>query len=372
MTGRYLPHDNLAGPPIRFSKAVEAGAAGRRRFDGVIKFRLAHSEGRSYLTPEVLIGVGGTRFFFPSMFGPPRFGFNVEEGLHVVIFDFDTGTPVAAELSRIVVQVRSDARLFAYADGAQLYRCTFEGPRHIARVASGLCTQTGAGDYRLRLYHHTTPEAAAGIAESATLRSSSWNLAGTRQLENVSYAYLTTLPEVSSEADLHRIAMASNGRLTLQTTSDRALEEVLSLQVYRGDTTGRTVALPFDVPLELLAPPHLLLHPLTRREAAYYEVVGPEICRIGLRPARGLALADGAVSAAEDDLKTFDYLVLGDASSVEGLAAPYDEEETRDVAHLERLGEQSAFDYWQANANQDLITGRVFEPRRLQPDPGAG
>ena len=361
------PDTHLAGPPVRRSRAVEAGDPNRRRFDGIIKLRLAHSEGRSYLIPDVLMGVGGTRFFMPSNFGPPLFTFDTETGQHRVVFSLDTGPPQVTEMARIVVFIRSEDWIRTYDDGAQLYRCVFEGPRLIARAASGLCRRLLDGDYALRLYHHTRPETARAIRESRTLWSSRWNLAGTRRLANVAYTYFTTLPQITGEADLHRIAMASDGGIRFQTTSDRPVEETLVLQVYRGDTRGRTAALVFDVPAALLAPPHLLFHPMSRGQPAYFENIGPEIARVGVNPGSSLTFAGGQVSAADTDRKTFDTVILGDASTVEGLAAPYDEEDTRQVAHIEPLIDRDVFSFWLEHQNRDLVTGRAFELRRFEP-----
>ncbi|MGH6978843.1 MAG: hypothetical protein ACRED4_06095 [Brevundimonas sp.] len=185
-------------------------------------------------------------------------------------------------------------------------------------------------------------------------------------MANVAYTYFTTIPQITREADLHRIAMASDGRIRFQTTSDRPLEETLVLQVYRGDTRDRTAALVFDVPAALLAPAHLLFHPMSRGQPAYFETIGPEIARVGVEPGASLAFAGGQVTAEVADLKAFDTVILGDASIVEGLAAPYDEEDTRQVAPLEPLIDQDVFTFWLGHQNRDLVTGRAFEPRRLE------
>ncbi len=364
----YQALPNLAGIPVRYSSAIGNEGSGRRQFEGVVKFRLSHSLGRSYLVPEVLIGVRGSRFFLPSMFGPPILEFNVEPGFHRLQFDFDTGVPRAAELSRINVFVRSQDRVHCFDDGAQLYRCTFEGPRQIARVASGLCTIGGDGDYLLRLFHHTTPGNADAILKSRELWSSRWNLAGTRQLENASYVYFTSLPRIAGEADLRRIAMASDGNIRLQTTSDRHLEKTLNLRVYRGSAQGRTTALVFEVPTALIAPPPLLFHPMVGVQAAYYEVIGPEIVRVGVRPGINLSIEGRRASVLAGGTKGFDYLVLGDASTLEGLAAPYNEEETEQVTHLERLSDEDVFEFWLSHQNQDVVTGRRFEAKALFPN----
>ena len=362
------PWPNLAGPPARWSHPVRKGSTGRREYEGFIKLRLGHSEGRSYLIPDLLIAVGGHRYFLPSFFSPPRLSFNVEPGKHVAVFDFDVGGARASELQRLHVSVRSEDRVFAYDDGAQLYRCSFNGPRGLASYAKGECRQSQAGAFLLRVYHHTTPANASSIKAGGELWSSAWNLAGTRRLTNVSYGYFTTLPRIQNEEDLRLIAMASDGLIQFQTTSERLREEVMSLTVYRGDTRDRTAALAFDLPCGLIAPPHLLLHPPVGAEPAYYEVVSPEIVRVGVVPSAKLRLAGSEVSVEAGNLKRFAYVIIGDAQSVAGLAAPYEEEETRQVTHLEQLGADiDFFTFWLTHQNTDQVSGRLIEPRRLAP-----
>lgn len=140
----------------------------------------------------------------------------------------------------------------------------------------------------------------------------------------------------------------------LQTTSNRPIEQVLELTVYRADTSGRTHTITVEVPSECLSPQHLLFHPVVYPEPAYYEVVGPEIYRIGLNPGATLPIPRGVATPAAGDLKRFDYIVLGDAGTLSGLAAPYNEEETEHVLHHERLDQGlDLFEFWQANANSD-------------------
>jgi hypothetical protein len=161
--------------------------------------------------------------------------------------------------------------------------------------------------------------------------------------------------------------MSSGGSIGFQTTSYMAREEVLDLQVYRESTTGRTASLAVQVPTAALAPPHLLLHPPVAGPA-YYEVVGPEIFRVGLRPGAVVSLEEGKAVVASGDERRFTYLVLGDPSTVAGLAAPYDEADVEGVIHLQQFGaDDDPFGFWQANANRDLMTGRKFDARSFQP-----
>jgi len=358
---------NLAGGASRYSLAIDSKRRNdRRQHSGFIKLRLGHDFGRSYLVPDVLIGVAGARYFLPSFFGPPMIAFNVE-GRHFADFSIDVGSPRASELARLLVRIRSDDRVRVYDDGAQLYRCTFEGPRTIARFASGLCHSLANGDFAIEVFHHTKPETATLIQASGELWSTAWNLAGTRQLANVAYTYFTSLPRIETEEDLRRIAMASDGKLHFQTTSNRDREEILTLPVYRGNTKDRTAPLSFVVPCGIIAPAHLLSHPSVGSNPAYFEAIGPEIVRVGVNPNATLPFSGREIRAHADDLKHFDYVVIGDAARVDGLAAPYDEEETNHVTLLERLNKVDLFQFWLANQNTDQVSDRAFEERRLKP-----
>lgn len=357
----------IAYAASRFSSGVKA----EQRRDGFVKLYLGHSVRGSVLAPAQLFAKAGPwRFFQPSFFGPCLIGFEVEPGLHTADLSVDVASPRGGNSTRVLVRLRSADRVKVYDDGAQLYRCVIEGPADLARYAAGRCAPLSDGDFGLRLFHHTNPEAYASIVASHELWSSSWNLQGTRQLRNVSYVYFTSVPKIRTDADLVRIAMASTGSIQFQTTSGRPVEQVLSLTVYRENTSGRPSTLSVDVPSAALAPPHLLFHSMVDRNPAYYEVVGPEVFRVGLVSGARLAVPRMVATIRPPDLKPFDYIVVGDAGELAGLAAPYDEEETVQIMHLERLATgPDLFEFWRRNANSDQMTGRAFERRQLGPPP---
>ncbi|WP_180901479.1 hypothetical protein [Martelella soudanensis] len=66
-------------------------------------------------------------------------------------------------------------------------------------------------------------------------------------------------------------------------------------------------------------------------------------------------------------MKRFDYLVVGDASSIDGLAAPYDEEETDQVVHVERL--DAGLDLFEF-VNGGVKTGHGAEQKSATLDAG--
>lgn len=333
------------------------------RFSGLVKLRLGHAAFGSILVPELIfVERAGWRFYQPSFFGPPVLGFNIDPNIHIARFSVDVGSPRSNEQTRLILEIRSDGRVRRYGDGAQLYRCVVEGPARLVRLAAGKCSPRADDDFDLRLFHITNPKAFAGILASRELRSSRWNLQGTREMANVAYVYLTSLPGIETEEDLRRIAMASDGVIGFQTTSSRQREDTLDLKVYRESTTGRTSKLQIRVASGLLSPPHLLIHrPIG--DQAYYEIVGPEIYRVGVQPGEHLVYNNGNATIDAGKLKLFQYLIVGDASSVEGLGAPYDEEDTKQVAHVESLVDWDLFNFWLVHRNSDQVSARHPEPR---------
>jgi len=366
----------LAGAPVRTSPAPVPSGSWGGLHEGLIKLRLCHARGRSYLLPDALIGFGGTRFFFPSFFGPPELVFKVPSTgssfgpkHHVATLYVDVAAPRAAVATRVAVKFRSDDRVRVYEDGVQLYRCTYRAPlaTRLADQIAGSCVTLADGDFGLTVYHHTTAANAALIQSSGQLWSSAWNLAGTAELTNVSHLYFTTLPTIEGEADLRRVAMSSYATIGFQTTSDRHREAAVALPVYKGSVDTRGSAIRFVLPLGIIAPAHLLFHPLTRAEQAYYEVVGPEIVRVAVKTGVVGTITGEELGVPTSGLKRFSYIVEGDASGLDGLVEPMREASAYGAAHIEALDTGlDLFEFWQANKNRDLHAGRPFEARILR------
>lgn len=358
----------LLGRPVRTSPAPGSSWSGLHH--GLIKVRLCHARGRSYLLPDE------ERFFLPSFFGPPKLMFNVpstgsafDSRHHELTMDLDVAGPRATVATRVNLNFRTSGLVHSYEDGAQLYRCTYRAPltSRLSDQIAGKCQSVGNGDFAIGLYHHTTAANAAKIASSAELWSSARNLAGTADLANVSHLYFTTLPSIESEEDLRRVAMSSTSVIHYQTTSDRPREVAVTLPVYEGRLDARGSPLHFMVPLGIVAPAHVLHHPLTRAEPSYYEVVGQEIVRVAVQPGVVGKVVEGAISVANGGLKRFGYVIEGDASGQDGLKDPMREAGFRSIAHIEPLNAAlNLFEFWKANANRDLHSGRIVEHRVLR------
>ena len=354
-------------PYCRAVRVSYASEASFRDYEGFIKLRLAHGHAGSVLFPDQLfIKIGHWRFFQASFFLACWIGFNVEPDLHYGMFEIDVAKPLGEGAARLLITIRSSDHVKPYDDGSQFYSCQVKTQEVLGHFSAGDCQRMPNGDFSLKLHHHTTAIAHAKIEASGELWSSSWNLQGTRKLHNVAYVYLTSVRKIRNSEDLNRIAMASSGTIAFQTTSSRPVEDVLELPVYRESTKGRTHAIALIVPSALISPPHLLFHPQVTSDPAYYEVVCPEIFRVGLHPGGVLSIRRGKALLNVAALKQFRYVVVGNASELAGLAAPFDEEETREVMLLEPLDAATdLFTFWSKNRNTDQVTGKRFEPRQL-------
>ena len=262
-------------------------------------------------------------------------------------------------------------------DGSYLFRCNVRGPRALARYATGTATMPPRGAPSLDLYHHTSPEAKNGILGGRHFRLSRWNVQGTKTLRNVGYVYLTPLDAITADEDLEQIAMSAAAdqhlfllrdnappppvvRQTLLRLLERGVgrwrEDVVALRVYRESTRNRRATIPLRVDADLLAPQHLLMHD-PADGAVYYEVNQPFVQRVGVAPDATLPItADGGVDRRAS-VERFDYVVLGDATTLDGLAAPYDEEDTTHVCKIHRVPDgMTPLSFWFARPNQDHFT----------------
>jgi hypothetical protein len=324
--------------------------------DGFVKLKLVHAAGTSLLLPDLLAAdIGGMRWFQPKFFTAPLLSFL--DGFAVADFGIDitNGPPLS-------VRVCSGGYVGTLSDCSQVFRCLISGPPNFAQYSDGTCSAEAGGDFLLELFHHTTDASAEAIRASAHFRGSAWNVQGTRKLKNVAYAYFTSVRRVSSEEDLKRIAMASSGYIALRKTNATSSSDVIRLEVYRESTLNRTATLSVSVPSSLVASQHVYRH-APRGQAVYYEACNPYIYRVGLQPNTVAPFENGLLAVPELDRQRFDYMVLGDADTDEGLIAPYDEEETKSLLHIEACAGQTFFDFWRAHANTDQVAGR--EPQLL-------
>jgi hypothetical protein len=231
----------------------------------------------------------------------------------------------------------------------------------------------------LRLYHHTSRDAKQNIERSGEFWGSKWNIQGThKKLTNVAYVYFTPLDSVVHPDDLKMIAMASDGLLTFTVDGFQPpgilmpgwengyKDQILILPVYRASTVDRTETLEFDIASTLLAPQHVLRHS-PPAEPVWYEIATPFVHRIGIEPTATLRFRSRRLDYATVQTKRFDYVVVGDATTVDGLAAPYDEEDTRFLLKIERPSTgTTTLEFWFEHGNQDLYSDKRIETQTLE------
>ena len=335
-----------------------------KTWPGFVKIKMLHRAGGTILLPEVVIfGGAGNQWVQPQFVHAPLLHF-ASDGSSATIWlaALDHSRQHQGGLECELTFRRSD-RSAGLADRSEVYRCHVETAYSPAQLSVGHAHVRADGGIDVRLYHHTARETLRLIHDSRHVRGSSWNYQGTRELMNVSYAYFTSMRSVSTEADLQSIAMASSGRIGLRLDTNRSSDPDLLLDVYRASTRDRKATLALWVPGELISTPHIWQH---AGLSIQYEVTHPWIYRVGLQPGAHLDFLGDRATPDPGSLKRFDYAVIGDTTTMVGLAAPFDEENTSETFVVEDLTETNLFDFWRDHSNAQLHTSpsatQAFRP----------
>ncbi|MBG9388381.1 hypothetical protein [Caenimonas aquaedulcis] len=327
--------------------------SGDTEFQGFLKCKLVHHPNYSTIVPDLIFLEVASKLLWiqPLFFLASHVGFDEETGAGLLIVDVAHG-------ARVQVRFSSDAVRTHLTDGSLLYACTVHGVPYLPSLATGEARLLGNAP-QIRLFHHTSASAKRDIRKSGYFWTSSWNIKGTEKLVNIAYLYLTPLDEISEEADLLQIAMASNEKIGYQVDQNQGPEPDLILKVYRGSTRKRRHVLAGWVSCDQISPAPIYRHTPTDG-AVYYEVVSPFICRMGAHPDSKISIVDHVFIA--DAPKQLDYVVVGDATSVEGLAAPYTEENTTHIWKIVRTAPNDDFvSYWRDHANTPEFAGISVE-----------
>jgi hypothetical protein len=141
--------------------------------------------------------------------------------------------------------------------------------------------------------------------------------------------------------------------------------DCLFMEVYRENLTNRTSTLNFMVPSEYVASHHIIKHsPINA--SVYYEIATPFIHRIPIRKGDCIVFHKHKISRDQSVLH-YRTVIIGDATSLDGLQAPYDEENTQHIFQIQFVSNGiSMLDFWFENANQSLFSGRnctVINPK---------
>jgi hypothetical protein len=80
---------------------------------------------------------------------------------------------------------------------------------------------------------------------------------------------------------------------------------------------------------------------------------------VGVSPGTALPIVNDVLIAEEAQLERTGYIVVGDATTLDGLAAPYDEEDTQFIMKHEDVPVGSnVFRSWFDHPNADHFSGR--------------
>lgn len=346
-----------AGKHIYLKEYENGRVVGEEVYEGYIKCKLVHNEHYSLVLPDqvyVLLG-GEMRWVQPLYFSGCLIANLDEYGTCQLSIDASHGVVLNIQFNNKDLVSQLD-------DGSLFYKCEIKAPKYLYRYTTGQA-RIVENKPHLKLHHHTSHAAKELILKSRELWSSDWNIQGTKKLTNISYLYLTSLPSITCNEDLSVIAMSSDGRLGFRTDQNDTEVPDLILDVYRESTTNRTETLS-----QWVDATHLASQPSYRHQDpdgfGFHEVVCPFVHRIGVEHSTNIHMSDNKLVPISS--KNFDYAIVGDATSLTGLAAPYDEEETDEVFKIEHIDEgEDIISFWVANANTDQFSGKVVEKAEL-------
>jgi hypothetical protein len=331
---------------------------------GLLKCRLAHGLGYSIVIPDLIfLGQDAKRWIQPFGFFPNVIDFWPDDAECHIPIDVSSG-----HVLRVSFATRG--HLGRLDDGSDLYRCEILGPTVLSELATGCSRWNGRSAPEIEPFHHTTEASKQAILQSKEFWLSHWNIQGTRKkLVNVGYVYFTALDRIVCDEDLTQIAMAHNGRLTLvldgvnpPATEDpewraRFADKILDLEVYRASTADRTATLRFWISSQWLAPQHVMKH-WPPNKPAFYEIPNAFTHRVGLIPGHTLKLKNEHELEKPLNLKQFPYVVVGHCNTLEGLAAPFDEEDTKYILKFDRPRQgEEILGAWKRMANQERYSG---------------
>ncbi|MCF8201489.1 MAG: SEC-C domain-containing protein [Crocinitomicaceae bacterium] len=338
-----------------------------RSYLGKIKCRLVHEDGNSIIIPDYILLKNG--WIQPLHFTAPLL-FKLDETSIECNFFIDIQNGITIKIHFLNHQL-----LQTYADKSQLFDCEILGPADIEEYACGEFKTIGNKIY-FKLYHHTSEGGYNGITGSKNLRSSKWNYRGSKECINFHFAYFTHIPKVKFPNDLITVAMSADGNIDYMIDSfvlpkvmpsdyrKRHRNSIYTAKVYRSTTSDRNYTIEFLIPIECLDVKHIYLH--HQVNSVFYEMCFPYIHRIKLKANSILTFTDDYCIINDDAIVNSEYSIIGDARNKEGLAAPFEEDETKFIYKIEDCGKESILDFWFSHANKDLFTGKMVETLKLK------
>ncbi len=327
-------------------------------YRGYIKCKLIHADGFSLIVPDQLYLLSdGLLWIQPITFTAnvlSKYNDWVQCKLYI---DISFGNVLE-------VTFLSENFIRSFADGSQLFHCEIKGPEELDKYATGEAELRDDNIPYIRLYHHTSDDTRKLILTSGFYKPSFWNIQGTKRLENIGYVYFTCLDEIKYDSDLEQIAMASKGLIAFRLDQNPGNEPDCILEVYRDKTLNRRATIMQWVDTTLLASQPIFKHSPSS-PPVYYEVVQHFTFRIGIQKNSVVNILGNELEAAHP--KNFRYLILGDATTLDGLKAPFDEEDTSEIFKIEYIEDGSTLlDFWFDHSNKDLFSIKTIEYQEFE------
>ena len=320
---------------------------------GYIKCRLIHLRVGSFVMPDLLMVNGLHKNFFSPQFFYPNNMFFTDDGVNDCCkFKID----LLGDVLLNVVFFKRDL-VKKCADHSFIYKCAFTPiDRKPLPVPQGKWRKRG-NQFELALYHHTNVGGKTGIKSSSKINGSTWNIQGTATFENIAYGYFTSIPRIRNAFDLFEIGMSDGVKVGLLETNqpfDHALAH--ELDVYEETRENRKHQLKFWVVIEMIAPNHLLKHP-PKGSGVYYERVLPKIFRVGIQPHHDIPLKGMMLDLNTEMRKFFDYVIVGNADTQDGLRAPFHESETDTIGKIDNaiLNGMEIISRWKEKQNSHVF-----------------
>lgn len=349
------------------SRVLGSRYVGNSRYPGRIKVRLAHWRNGSLLVPDQVYLESPAVWFQPLTFLPCLLTQLGPELTATLYMDVDGGQTLR-------IDFKSSGLIARLEDGSCLYKATVHGPRDLPTLGQSTWTMFDERPY-LRLFHHTTQANKDSILATGEFWPSVWNLSGTRKLKNVRYAYFTSLAEIRSPKELAAIGMSPSqvlyfardgvvvSRLPKNWRKATLSKDILELPAYWSLPEKRDRTVSVEIDCTLISPPHVWRH---CDSSVWHEVVLPKVFRVGMEIGHNLKISHGMRVSQQVGLKGFEYMIIGDATTLRGLAAPMDEEDTKQKFKVDDP-KGCLLTYWFARSNQDLFSGLTPEEQELEP-----
>jgi len=258
-----------------------------------------------------------------------------------------------------------------YRDNSSLFKCKIIGPKDLKAFYTGTGYFNDSFVPFIKLYHHTKYEYKEMIEKSMTLKPSTWNFQGTKQLKNINFVYFTSIDEIKQDNDLIQLAMSNSGKIHLlkdnfelpelitQDYIKEHKEDICEIVVYRESTANRNEKIGLFIDSTNLFSPNLWLHRPTGF-TPFYEICNSYIYRVGLRINNSLKYDKTNYSSCKTPIQ--EYIVAGDCTTFKGLMAPFDEENTSEIFKIEPLSDSiNILDFWFENSNQDLYSNKEIQ-----------